>query len=66
MTQTGGSGAWSVHVSGINAQGDLISEVLRTAGNSPGPSGNMEFIRVFRAFVYESGTYANQSVFFDA
>lgn len=59
----GGAGAWSVRVFGMGADGELVDEILTTAGASAGPAGVVEFIRIFRAFVYESGTYADQTTF---
>lgn len=56
-----GTGARAVTVIGLDANGDQQTEVLTTNGTSAGPAGSIQFIRVFRAFVSSSGTYATQS-----
>lgn len=55
------SGARAVIVQGLDANGDLITNTLTTAGASAGASSSSEFIRLFRAYVSESGSYATQS-----
>ena len=56
-----GSGARAVTLVGLNATGDLISEVLATAGASASASTAQSFIRLTDTFVSASGTYASQS-----
>ena len=53
-----GSGARSVLITGLDASGNEVSEVIETNGASAGPSSQNEYIRLYRAFVYESGSYA--------
>lgn len=57
-----GSGARKVTIQGINASGDQVSEELTTNGTSAGTPSTTSFMRIYRAFVSESGTYATQSV----
>jgi len=58
----GGSGARKITIQGLNAQGEFTSNEIPTAGLSAGAASQDEFIRLYRAFVSESGTYATQSV----
>jgi len=58
----GGSGARSVVVLGIGPSGDEVSAILTTAGVSAGPSSSVTFIRAYRAYVNESGTYGTATV----
>ena len=58
----GGSGAWSVVVVGIGPDGSMVSDTLRCNGDAAGTPGTVEFIRVFRCYISESGTYATQSI----
>lgn len=53
-----GAGARAIHIEGLNASGDIIKEVIPTAGASAGADSVNTYLRLFRAFVYESGTYA--------
>ena len=55
-----GDGAREVTVQGLDQTGALVSEALPTAGASAGAASTTTFIRLFRAFVSESGTYASQ------
>jgi hypothetical protein len=57
-----GSGARSVKLYGLNAQGDEITEVIATAGTSASQTTTQTFIRLYLAEVYESGTYGTQAV----
>lgn len=57
-----GSGARSVVVEGIDSVGDEVSEILVTAGVSAGPPSSIEFLRVYRAYVNESGVYGTATV----
>lgn len=56
-----GNGAREVTIVGLNASGEEVSETLATAGGSAGPNSTYEYIRLYRAFVSKSGTYASQS-----
>ena len=53
-----GDGAREVTIQGLDETGALQTEALPTAGESAGASGSITFIRVFRAYVSSSGTYA--------
>ena len=57
----GGSGAWAVQLEGLDVNGKEATEVLRTNGISAGTPSTTQWLRVYRAFVTESGTYATQS-----
>lgn len=52
-----GAGARRIQIEGINASGDRVSEILDTAGASASSNSVNSYIRLFRAFVCESGTY---------
>lgn len=56
-----GTGARTVQIEGINATGELTTEVLTTNGTSAGTNSVNSYIRIFRAFVVSSGTYASQT-----
>lgn len=56
-----GSGARSIHVEGLTVDGSVVAEILlthATDGTLVGVTGIVDFIRVFRVHVEESGTYA--------
>lgn len=53
-----GSGARSIMIEGRNALGEQISEIIPTAGASAGANSVNSYIRIHRAFVASSGTYA--------
>ncbi len=57
----GGTGARKVKIYGINASGEEVEEELTLAGASASDVSTNSYIRLFRAFVSESGTYATQS-----
>lgn len=57
-----GTGARAITVYGMDANGDWINEEIATAGASAGPYTTKTFIRVFRAFVTQSGTYATELI----
>lgn len=57
-----GSGARSVTLIGLNQNGEEVSETLATAGASASQPTQTSFIRLFRAFVSASGSYATQSL----
>jgi len=56
-----GTGARAVRLVGLNANGDLISETIATAGASASAATSKTFIRLLDATVSASGTYATQS-----
>ena len=56
----GGLGARKVKVIGLNASGDEIEEEITLNGLTPVSLTN-NFLRVYRMYVSESGTYANQT-----
>jgi hypothetical protein len=56
-----GAGARSVRLTGLNSTGDVVSEVLVTAGASASAATSAQFIRLFDAEVVDSGTYGTQS-----
>ena len=56
-----GSGARSVRLTGLNATGDVVSEVVATAGASASAATSAQFIRLFDAEVVDSGTYGTQA-----
>lgn len=56
-----GAGARSVRLTGLNADGDRVTEVLDTAGASASSATSAEFIRLFKAEVVDSGTYGTQA-----
>lgn len=56
-----GSGARQITVQGLSATGALQTETIDTAGTSASANIDGTWIRVFRAWVSASGTYATQS-----
>lgn len=56
-----GSGARKVMIQGLDGTGALVSEELETNGISAGTASTNSFLRLFRAWVSESGTYATQT-----
>lgn len=56
-----GTGARSVRLTGLNATGDVVSEVIATAGASASAATSAQFIRLFDAEVVDSGTYGTQA-----
>ena len=55
-----GSGARSVRLTGIDGSGNILTEVIATAGASASVSTTGQFIRLFEANVETSGTYGSQ------
>lgn len=53
-----GSGAREITIIGIDENGDQVSEALATAGTSASSNSVNNYIRIYRAFVSASGTYA--------
>lgn len=58
---SGGAGARAITLVGIDANGDEITETIATNGESAGTASTNSFMRLYRAFVSSSGTYAAQS-----
>ena len=56
-----GSGARSIRLTGLNANGDVITETLATAGIAASAATSAQFIRLFDAEVLASGTYGTQA-----
>ena len=56
-----GSGAREVTVQGLDETGAVVTEALATAGLSASAATSATFIRFFRAWVSDSGTYATQT-----
>lgn len=57
----GGSGAHSVRIEGLDASGGMIGETIATAGADQSADSVWEFLRIFRVYVVDSGTYASQT-----
>ena len=55
---TDGAGARAIMLQGIDETGALASEIVVTAGASASSATTTTFMRLFRAFVYDSGAYA--------
>lgn len=56
-----GAGARKIFIQGLTTDGSEVSEELTTAGESAGANSYYSYIRIYRAYVSESGTYATQS-----
>jgi hypothetical protein len=56
-----GTGARKITLQGLDETGALVEEELSAAGTSASSATSATFIRLFRAFVSESGTYATAS-----
>lgn len=56
-----GTGAREITVIGLNASGSEITETIATAGASASAATQQTFIRLYRAYVSKSGTYASQT-----
>jgi hypothetical protein len=56
-----GAGARSVQIWGLDAAGDEQTEVLVCAGTSAGELSLHSYLRLYRAEVFASGTYATQT-----
>lgn len=56
-----GTGARAVTLTGLDATGNEITETIATAGASASQPTTKQFIRLYRAFVSASGTYASAS-----
>ena len=55
---TNGTGARAITLQGLDASGNEITETLATAGASASAATTKQFIRLYRAYVSASGTYA--------
>lgn len=53
-----GSGAREVTIQGLDANGNLVSEAITTAGASASSNTTTSFMRVFRAWVSSCGSYS--------
>ena len=56
-----GSGAREITLIGLDETGEEVAETLATAGASASAATSTTFIRLYRAYVSKSGTYATQS-----
>lgn len=56
-----GSGAREITLQGLDETGALVSEAVATAGASASSATTATFMRLFRAYVSASGTYATQT-----
>ena len=56
-----GSGAREITLEGLDSTGAYVSEALATAGASASSNSSASFIRLYRAYVSASGTYATAS-----
>lgn len=56
-----GTGAREVTLEGIDANGDVLIEAVATAGASASSATSGSFMRLYRAYVSKSGSYATQS-----
>ena len=54
-----GAGARKVYLHGLDETGAYVHEELETNGASAGTAGTVTWIRVFRAYVSESGAYGD-------
>ena len=55
---TTGTGAWKVTIIGLDETGAEQTEELTTNGTSASTAGVITFMRIYRAYVSESGSYA--------
>lgn len=56
-----GSGAREITIVGINASGAVVTDTLATAGTSDSSATSNSYIRLLKAYVSKSGTYATSS-----
>ena len=56
-----GTGAQKIKIYGLNASGVEVDEEIATAGASASAATVNSYIRLFRAYVIESGTYATSA-----
>ena len=55
---SGGTGARKILIQGLDETGAEVSEVLNTNGASAGSVSSTTFLRIYRSYITESGTYA--------
>jgi len=60
-TATTGSGAREITIVGINASGAVVTDTLATAGTSDSSATSNSYIRLLKAYVSKSGTYATST-----
>lgn len=56
-----GTGAREITLVGLDSAGDIVTDTLATAGASASAASIKTFMRLTRAFVSKSGTYATQT-----
>ena len=56
---SGGSGARKILLQGLDETGAEVTETLNTNGASSGSAGSITFLRVYRSYITESGTYGS-------
>lgn len=56
-----GTGARTVYIEGLSNTGALVNDTLTAAGASPSSNSGNSYIRLFRAYVLTSGTYATSA-----
>jgi hypothetical protein len=56
-----GTGAREITLEGLDSSGNVITETLATAGASASSATSASFMRLYRAYVSASGTYATQT-----
>ena len=56
-----GTGARTIYLEGLDETGALVNETLTTAGASASTASTTTFLRLFRAYVATSGTYATST-----
>ena len=54
----GGTGARKILIQGLDETGAEVSEELNTNGASAGSASTATFLRIYRSYITESGTYA--------
>lgn len=52
-----GTGARKIFVQGLDETGAEVTETLNTNGSSSGSAGSVTFLRTYRSYISESGTY---------
>jgi len=56
----GGTGAWSVAVTGLSTNWSEVTEIIELNGTTPVTLSN-QFYRIYRMYIVDSGTYAGQT-----
>ena len=57
----GGSGARKIFLQGVDDTGAEVTDLLNTNGASAGSAGSTLFLRTYRSYIDESGTYGSSS-----